>query len=632
MRATMLLFAVVGMAALCAIPASLDAGTSTASTGARSGDAQRIAMLRSKVRYVFIIYQENRSFDSYFGTFPGAEGLFSHPSRLQPGFSQAILNTDGTQSSISPFRIGPREYAADTDDVDHAHSRILAKMHIAAGMPLMDRFVLTEERKYSPTGTPTLLAKQFAELTMAHEDCDTVPFLWNYANRFVLFDHFFQLMTGPSTPGNLSIIGAQTGITQALLHPDQTAPGDGDEGTGVPVLNDSDQFWGSPSDKTTIGRMPVNPKDFPGYGTQINLTYATLPLTLQGRSLGTVVGADTAPETDLADVRNDVAELARNGSVAPVPWGWYEEGYGRESTDDVSGPVDAEGSHASYVTHHNGPQYFGYVSNNANMRAHLHGLGNLYDALARRTLPDRGVFYVKGGYRNVLGLKPASPDSAVQSNFIGDDDHPGYSDAQISEANVANTINAIARSPYWAHSAIVLTWDDSEGDYDHVPPPAHTVLNGKGVISDGPRVPLILISPFGKTHAIVTAYGNHGSVVKFVDTLFDIKPLASLPDERRASAIGKARYGSAEIAGPDDGPQSAVTDLLSAFDNQRLAGRRAPISAAVAMIPDALVRVLPQNSGYGCHSIGVVPTDVRNAIPNTIPADFNPRPKTNPSL
>jgi len=51
----------------------------------------------------------------------------------QPGFSQVILNTDGTLSSISPFRIGPRKYAADTDDVDHAHSRILAKIHIVAG-------------------------------------------------------------------------------------------------------------------------------------------------------------------------------------------------------------------------------------------------------------------------------------------------------------------------------------------------------------------------------------------------------------------------------------------------------------------------------------------------------------------
>ena len=53
---------------------------------------------------------------------------------------------------------------------------------------------------------------------------DTVPFLWNYANRFILFDRFFQLMTGPSTPGNLSIIGAQTGITQRVLHPEQAAP------------------------------------------------------------------------------------------------------------------------------------------------------------------------------------------------------------------------------------------------------------------------------------------------------------------------------------------------------------------------------------------------------------------------
>ena len=466
---------------------------------------------------------------------------------------------------------------------------------------------------------------------MAHEDCDTVPFLWNYANRFVLFDRFFQLMTGPSTPGNLSIIGAQTGITQLLLHPEAAAPGDGDNGPGVPVLNDSDQFWGSPSDPTTLGRMPVNPHDFPGYGTQINLTYATLPLTLQGRSIGDIASADTDPAKDLADVRDDVADLSRTGVADSVPWGWYEEGYDREPTDDVSGPLDAEGSHASYVTHHNGPQYFGYVSNNPKLRAHLHGLADLYAQLRSETLPPRGVFYVKGGYRNILGLRPAGPDPKVQAAFVGDDDHPGYSDAQISEANVAETINAIARSPYWQHSAIVLTWDDSEGDYDHVPPPARTVVDGKGIISDGPRVPLILISPYAKTRSIVHDYGNHGSVVKFVDTLFGLKPLAALPDEARASAIGVRRYGSRELAGPDDGLDSTVTDLRSAFDPARLAGTRAPIPAVVAMIPDGLVHVLPQQSGYGCRSIGIVPADVRLHIPNSIPVDFNPRPKTDPS-
>jgi len=47
------------------------------------------------------------------------------------------------------------------------------------------------------------------------------------------------------------------------------------------------------------------------------------------------------------------------------------------------------------------------------------------------------------------------------------------------------------------------------------------------------------------------------------------------------------------------------------------------------MVPDGLVRVLPQISGYGCRSIGVVPADVRDAIPNPIPVDFNPRPNRN---
>ena len=42
-----------------------------------------------------------------------------------------------------------------------------------------------------------------------------------------------------------------------------------------------------------------------------------------------------------------------------MPFGWYEEGYDKEPTDPDA--ADANGTHASYITHHNGPQYFGYV-------------------------------------------------------------------------------------------------------------------------------------------------------------------------------------------------------------------------------------------------------------------------------
>ena len=595
--------------------------------------AQTLALLRAHVKYVFVLYQENRSFDSYFGTFPGADGLFSQPPGKTPGFTQALTNTDGTATTIQPFRIGPKEYASDTDDIDHSHPRIVAKMDIVNGKPLMDHFAQTEEQKYSPNGSPTLKAKQFGELAMAYEDGDTIPFLWRYANRFVLFDHIFQQMTGPSTPGNLAIIGAQAGATQWMLHPDEGYPDNGGRAPGLPVLNDNNPLWGSSMDPNpAASRLPVNPKDSDDESVQKNLTYATLPLSLAGKTLAGVTQSDKDPKGDLDDVAEDVAGITQSGKN-PVSWGWYEEGYDKEPTDKASAsgadPVDANGTHASYITHHNGPQYFGYIANNDKMSSHLHGLKDFFQALKSRSLPPNGVFYVKGGYQNLLGLHPADPDPKVQANFRGDDDHPAYSDSQISEALIAETINQIAASPYWNQCAIVVTWDDSEGDYDHVPPPIRSVGPDGSVVSDGPRVPLLLISPYAKVSAIVHESGDHASVVKLVNTLFNLTPLADLPDEKKGRQIGEKR--GLKNQGPFDDLTPDITNLVSAFDPARLAGHAAPLPPSYAETPERLIHTLPQTTGYGWHQIGVVPTDYQQGIANQIPADFNPRPKTLPT-
>jgi phospholipase C len=487
-----------------------------------------VSLIQQNIKYVFVIYQENRSFDSYFGTFPGANGLYSQAASATPGFVQTIVNTDGTTGTVSPFLIGPTQYASDTDDVDHSHTLTVNKMDVQNGVAQMDKFAAIEELKYSPTGNPSLEAKQMGELTMAHEDCDTVPLLWAYADRFALYDNIFESMTGPSTPGNLSIIGAQAGQTQWALHPTNTT-------ATVPLLVDDDPFWGSPSDKST-SPLPVNPGDYPGYPVASNLTFATLPLSMLLSSAGTVTATDPTAATDLVDVPDDIAFLSKLSQPA-VAFGWYQEGFDKEETD-TAGPVTANGSHASYVTHHNGPQYFGYVANTPAIRSELHGLGDFFTAIQNTSLPKSGgVFYVKGGYTNTLGITPADPDATVQKNFLGDDDHPAYSDAQISEAMVATTVNAIANSPYWGQSAIIITWDDAEGDYDHVQPPIVNFGPDKTALSFGPRVPLILISPYAKLNYISHDQGSHASVVKFVDTVFGLPPLATLPDECSAAIL-----------------------------------------------------------------------------------------------
>lgn len=581
---------------------------------------QILSLVQQKIKYVFVIYQENRSFDSYFGTFPGANGLFSQAPSDTPGFVQPIVNTDGSTGTVSPFRIGPEQYASDTDDIDHSHARTVAKMDVQNSVAQMDQFAVTEELKYSPTGNPSLQAKQMGELAMAYEDCDTVPLYWAYADRFVLFDNVFESMTGPSTPGNLTIIGAQAGQTQWALHPSENA--------SVPLNSDPDPFWGSPTD-TSANALPVNPTDYPGYTTSINLTWATLPLSMLLNTAGAVTANDTSAATDLADVKDDVAFLSKLTQPA-YGFGWYQEGFDKESTD-TAGPVTSNGTHASYVTHHNGPQYFGYVANTPALRAQLHGIGDFYNDLKNQNLPKSGgVFYVKGGYTNNMGIKPADPDATVQANFLGDDDHPAYSDSQISEAMVATTLNAIASSSYWPQSAIIITWDDSEGDYDHVPPPIVYAGPDKTTYGYGPRVPLILISPYAKLGYISHEQGSQASVVKFVDAVFGLPPLATLPDELLGRYLALAEFGEDNV-GPEDAITPGVSDLLEAFDISRLMGVFEPLGPEYVYVAPSYITNIPQKTGLGCANLGILTTDRQAGVTNKIPADFNPRPKTNPT-
>jgi phospholipase C len=265
------------------------------------------------------------------------------------------------------------------------------------------------------------------------------------------------------------------------------------------------------------------------------------------------------------------------------------------------------------------------------MSKNLHGLQDFFNTVNHKALPSAGgVFYLKGGYQNIFGYKPGDPSAKVQKNFLGDDEHPGYSDAQIGEALVANEVNAIARSPYWSQSAIVVTYDDSEGNYDHVRPPVRSFGPDGSIITDGPRVPFIMISPYSRTHYISHDAGDHGSVVKFIDTLYGLRPLATLPAELKGRALGQKEFGQSNL-GPDDALTPNVTNLLSAFDPARLSGKVTPLPSSYATIPNTIVNVMPQVSGYGCRQIGVTPVDIARGIPNQIPSDFNPRPKTEPS-
>lgn len=523
------------------------------------------AALPAHIKHVFIIYQENHSFDNYFGTYPGADNLAT-PEAQAHGFRQ--FDPIG-KSWVTPFRITD----PDTESPSQARKTVEDKMNGGA----MDAFVSTQEhlsgKRFDPAG-----ARDVGLLTMAHYDCDTIPFLWKYAHAFALFDHIFSAATGPSTPNAIAVIAGQAGQTQWARDP--KAAGAAENAAGVPITNDLDPAYGP----------------YPKVDTKLQIPqrYATLMLAL--------AGSDATQATNETDgVARDLGAVAASGRAA-IPWGWYQEGY-------VSPTLALPG----YETHHNAPQYFGYLRQNDVFWKNEHPIRAMLQQLQEGTLPAQGIFYIKGGSRNSFGWKPANPDPYVQSHYRGDDDHPGAgdSDAQVGEAFVATFVNAIAHSKYWNDSAIIITWDDPGGYYDHVPPPQFEKCADANPCGDGPRLPFILISPYARSGAVVHDAGDQTSIIKFAESVFGLPPLASLPEEQPYLPEG-----------PRDG-NPAIANLASAFDPARLAGTAPPIPASDAEIPDAIVNAMP--AAMNCGSLGIAPVTLPNA-PSTPPPNFNPRP------
>lgn len=524
------------------IPIVAALSLASSAVAAESGDL--LATLRTHVKHVFIIYQENHSFDNYFGTYPGADNLAT-PEAQAHGFRQ--YDPIG-KSWVTPFRL------TDPDTESPSQSWIVVGDKMNGGA--MDAFVSTQER-FSQKKLSATQARDVGLLTMAHYDCDTIPFLWKYAQKFALFDHIFSAMSGPSTPNAIELIAGQAGS----------------------ITNDLDPAYGPYAEAKTEYQVPQR--------------YATLMLALAGSDAGEAVNATQG-------VAQDLGAVAASGR-APIPWGWYQEGY-------VSPTVALPG----YETHHNAPQYFGYLRQNDVFWKSVHDVHTMLSQLSEGTLPQRGIFYIKGGSQNRFGWKPANPDPYVQSKYLGDDDHPGPddTDAQIGETFVATFVNAIARSRYWNDSVVIVTWDDPGGFYDHVPPPQYGSCEGGRACGDGPRLPFILISPYARSGTIVHDAGDQISLLKFEERLFDLPPLASLPDE-----------SSRLPSGPRDADPS-ITNLLGAFDPARLAGTAPPIPAEAAEIPDDVVNKMP--SAMSCRSLGIVPARLPNA-PSTPPPNFDVR-------
>jgi phospholipase C len=571
------------------------------------------ALVHKKIKHVFVIVQENHTFDNYFGLYPGTGGVVENLGTSTAQADDCVPDPmAGSGACQRPFLITTNAaqtpyYVPDAPDIAGGNNSRFGQQYAIDGGK-MDNFLVENETSNPVTTAPTALpanptaaeieAHNSALNILATYDCNTVPYLWYYAKNFTLFDHYFQANTGQSTPGNVQLFAAQMGQTEVAAgkEPDGVstlAAGTDGYSNGLPLGND-----GNPPNS----QLPFL-GTYAGVASQ-TLSVASMPVLLNPAGDAAAVSAGV---TGL--IPDDIA-LEAKADRPSTQWAWYEEG----ATAGDGAPS------GTWSPHHTAPLYFDYINNarsgigtSSTMRDNTYSNGLLSDVKSG-SLSSQGVYWVKGGASgSTFPFKPADANLTAAGTFQGDDDHPGSgdSDHQVAEAYVATLINAIASSKYWNDSVIILTWDDSGGLYDHLPPTEYGKTCPDDVTGtfagepcgEGVRLPMLVISPYAKTGVVVNDPSDGGSVSKFIEDVFALPKLASLPDEAAGVAAGLA---------PEDA-NSAISDLTGALDIDKLAGSAPLISGSVATIPGPAVP-----PAMNCGSLGITPI----ASPATPPPGF----------
>ena len=198
--------------------------SSGGSTGGSSGGAADAGPASQKIQHVIVIMQENRSFDHYFGTFPGAEGIPMDANGV-PTVCNPDPNADG--GCVRPYHL-----TADKN-VGGPHSAKAFTTCVAGGK--MDGFIKNAEggkTACADPNDPACTNGSLIDVMGYHTDAE-IPNYWAYAKTFVLHDHMFQPNASWSYPQHIMMVSAWTARCTADDPMTCTTNLDGDGTTGT---------------------------------------------------------------------------------------------------------------------------------------------------------------------------------------------------------------------------------------------------------------------------------------------------------------------------------------------------------------------------------------------------------------
>jgi acid phosphatase len=467
-----------------------------ASPAAAQGAAKGI----NQIETVVVIYAENRSFDSLYGRFPGANGL----QNVKPA-DAVQRDRDGSVLKELPPAWGGLTAKGVTPPITEAQTAHLPNQPFAIDDPqgfnaqlnvtTRDLWHVFYQNQMQIDGGKNDKFVAFADsggLVMGHYDGTKLP-LWSVAKKYVLADNFFQGAFGGSFLNHFELIcacipvypNADTSPAKGLIsvvNPDGvslTLAPDSPKSAldGVPKFVNNGQLT---PDFYAINTMqpPYQPSaNPPPAGGDSNLADPNKPNTLVPQH-----------EPTIGDL------LSQKG----VTWAWYAGAWADALSGDRAAPP-------TFQFHH---QPFNFFANYA------------------PGTPARADHLKDGGMSGTEFVKAIDAGALPQVTFYKPqgnlNEHAGYADVMSGDQHIADLVSHLEKSPQWPHMLVVITYDENGGFWDHVAPPKADRWG------PGSRIPAFIVSPFAKKGYVDHTQYDTTSILRFITKRFDLPVLAGL--------------------------------------------------------------------------------------------------------
>ena len=460
--------------------------------GCATPDATKGRSSVDRIDHVVVIYAENRSFDHLYGLFPGANGI----ANSVPATYVQVDRDGAVLPHLPPVWKGKEADPAFPRDLPNKPFRIDAP---PIGMPLsvptrdlVHKFYQNQEQIDGGRNDRFVAASDAGALAMGYYDGSALP-LWPWAKDYVLADNFFMGAFGGSFLNHFWLVCACT-------PEDRKAP-------AALRAQITERGWlktKSDSPASVVAGPPafldgdVTPDGHSVNTTQPPWQPSRVPPAKDGDPAGTDPTRHTLPPQTMTTIGDTL-------TAKGVTWAWYAGAWNAAVKDGMQPPdaprkvIATSANGAPYfVTHHHPFNYFArFAPGTADRDRHLKDFTDLEAAIDKGSLPQV-VFYKPQGTLN---------------------EHPGYADVLAGDRHIAELVGKIKASPLWASTAIIITYDENGGFWDHVAPPVGERWG------PGTRIPTIIISPLAKRGYVDHTAYDTTSILKFITLRFGLAPL-----------------------------------------------------------------------------------------------------------